>query len=360
MKRSDNIPWSQVKVGILIVAALLFLAWGVLLMGEKTKFFTPKGKLAVIMTDVSGLKSGAPVWLAGLEVGIVSDIHFDRPKSSNEVKVILEVEREALKKIGSDSIITVKTRGLLGEKYVDITPSSHVMDRPETRLYGTPVVRVDEVMQKAGQAFDRMNKLVEGMSKGEGSLGRLAKDPKLYDNLTRLTAELSVFTNSINRGEGTLGKLAKSREPYDRLVSVLERADEAFRDIHSDRGTLGKLIHDPQLYNKLVSVADKSEKATEDLRELNRKLLSTDGTIGKLIADKEIYDKGLSLINRMEASMKSLEEVLSSVNSGKGTAGKLVQERELYDRMNKAVDDLDLLVTDVKENPRKYIKFSVF
>lgn len=65
MKRSDNIGWSQLKAGIFIIFALLFFAGGILLMGEKTKFFIPKGKLSVIMGDVAGLKVGAPVWLAG-------------------------------------------------------------------------------------------------------------------------------------------------------------------------------------------------------------------------------------------------------------------------------------------------------
>jgi phospholipid/cholesterol/gamma-HCH transport system substrate-binding protein len=69
MKRSDNIAWSQLKVGIFIVFALIFLAGGILIMGKQTQLFVPKGKVSVIMTDVAGLKVGAPVWLAGVEVG---------------------------------------------------------------------------------------------------------------------------------------------------------------------------------------------------------------------------------------------------------------------------------------------------
>ena len=60
MKRSSNICWSQIKVGVFIVIALLFFAGGILIMGEKTKFFTPKGEITVIMNDAAGLKPGAP------------------------------------------------------------------------------------------------------------------------------------------------------------------------------------------------------------------------------------------------------------------------------------------------------------
>lgn len=116
MKRSDNVSWSQLKGGIFILVALAFFAGGVLLMGDKTKFFVPKGRLSVIMADVAGLKAGAPVWLAGVDVGVVTQIHFERPEATNEVEIVLEVDREALKKIGADSVVTVKTRGLMGEK----------------------------------------------------------------------------------------------------------------------------------------------------------------------------------------------------------------------------------------------------
>lgn len=360
MKRSDNIAWSQVKVGIFIVFSLLFFAGGVLLMGEKTKFFIPKGRLSVIMTDVAGLKIGAPVWLAGVDVGIVRDIRFDQPKRTNEVEIVLEIERAALRKVGKDSRISVKTRGLLGEKYVDITPSQYLAETPETRVYGTSVPKLDDVMQKAGTAFDQLNQIVGKINQGEGTLGKFAKDPKLYDNLVRLTTELRVFADNVNRGEGTLGKLNRSREPYDRMMSILERADTTLKAIQTSEGTLNKLIHDRQLYDKLAALADKSTQAADDVRELNKKLTSKESTIGKLLSEREFYDRGMSLIERADKAVGSFEEIANRVNRGEGTAGRLVTEKELYDRMNRMVDSVDALVKDIKENPKRYVKFSLF
>ena len=51
---------------------------------------------------------------------------------------------------------------------------------------------------------------------------------------------------------------------------------------------------------------------------------------------------------------------IAKIRSGEGTAGKLVNDKELYERMNRMVEDVDALVKDFKEQPRKYIKFSVF
>jgi phospholipid/cholesterol/gamma-HCH transport system substrate-binding protein len=360
MRRSDNIAWAQVKTGIFIVVALLLFAGGVLLMGNKTKMFVPKGKLSLIMTDVAGLKAGAPVWLSGVDVGVVTSIGFERPEQTNEVEIILEVEKESLKKIGKDSVITVKTRGLMGEKYVDITPSRHVVTVPETRVYGTNVPKLDDVMQKAGSAFDRLNATMDKMANGEGSMGRLIADPKLYENLVKLISELNSFVSTANKGEGTLGKLNQSPELYDKLMRTMTHAELTLNDFQHADGTLHKLIYDRVLYDRLISLSEKSAQAAEDVRELNKKLTSKEGSIGKLLSDREFYDKGIALIERADRSVRAFEEVANRVNSGQGSAGKPVNEQVLYEKMNKVVDDMDQLLKDIKANPKRYLRISVF
>src|SRR6185369_7345975 len=83
------------------------------------------------------------------------------------------------------------------------------------------VPRLDDVMQKAGAAFDRLNLSMDKMTNGEGSMGRLIADPKLYDNLVRLSSELNSFVATANRGEGTLGKLNKSPQLYEALMKTM-------------------------------------------------------------------------------------------------------------------------------------------
>ncbi len=360
MIRSDNISWAQVKVGIFIVCSLIFLAVGIILMGTQTNLFTPKSRLSVIMKDVQGLKIGAPVWLAGIDVGMVSAIRFENPRKSNNVELILEIDKESMRKIGVDSIIRVKTRGLMGEKYVDITPSQTYSEYPVKRLYGSPTIGLDEVMQKAGASFDMIQDYAKKIGSGEGTIGRLIKDPKLYDNLVLVTRELSEFTVKINKGQGTLGKLYRSEEPYDRMISILSRADTTLRDIQNSSGTMNRLIYDRQLYDKLVSLADKSVMAADDVHQLNEKLTSPNSSIGKFITDREFYDKGISLMNKADDSIKALEQITAKVNRGEGTAGKLISDKELYDRMERVISDLDALVKDVRENPKRYVKFSLF
>lgn len=326
MKRSDNLRWSQVKTGLFILVAILLFCGGVLMMGDKTKMFVQKDTLSVIMPDVAGLKIGAPVWLAGVDVGLVTDIDFKDPEKSNEVEVTLQIDRNALKKIGADSRVTIKTRGLMGEKYVDITPSLSYAEAPLKVIRGQSVVKLDDVMQKAGGAFDRFNSIMEKVDKGEGTLGKLTTDKKLYDNLASLSLELKVLADTIYRGEGTLGKLVRDRE----------------------------------LYDKMVKLADESALAADDMRDLKKIMTSKDNTIGKLLSDDELYTKGVSLITRAESAVKSFEDVAVKMQTADGTAGKLLNDREAYDKLVTMLDSVDALIKDIKANPKRYVKLSLF
>ncbi len=360
MQRSNQIGWAQVRAGIFIFLALILIAGGIAIMGEKTKMFVSKGALKVVMDDVSGLKVGAPVWLAGVDMGLVSDIRFADPKQSNKVSISMEVDSAALKKIGSDSRITVKTRGLMGEKYVDITPSGSYSETPPTVLHGTSYAKLDDVVQKAGNTFEKINGIIDNINQGKGTLGKLNKDETLYTNVARLAIEMKNLMITINHGDGTLGRLNRDPEPFNKLISILNRADRTLQDIQASDGTLNKLIYDKTLYTKLTLLADKSTQAADVVSDLNKKITSKDGTIGLLLTDREFYDKGIALISRADSSLRSLEEISEKVKSGDGTAAKLLNDKELYERMNRMVEDVDALVKDFKEQPRKYIKFSVF
>ncbi len=360
MQRSNQIGWAQVRAGIFIFITLLFIAGGVTIMGQKTKMFVSKGDLNVVMDDVAGLKVGAPVWLAGVDMGLVTDIRFADPMKTNEVSISMEVDRDALKKIGEDSRITIKTRGLMGEKYVDITPSSRYSDTPPAVLRGTTVAKLDDVVQKAGSTFDKINGIIDNINQGKGTLGKLSKDETLYTNVARLAVEMKDLVVTINRGEGTLGRLNRDPEPFNKLISILNRADRTLQDIQASDGTLNKLIYDKALYTKLTLLADKSSQAADVVSDLNKKITSKDGTIGLLLNDREFYDKGIALLTRADNSVRSIEEVTAKVSNGTGTAARLVNDKELYERMNRMVEDVDALVKDFKEQPRKYIKFSVF
>ncbi|MDY0301715.1 MAG: MlaD family protein [Trichlorobacter sp.] len=360
MKRSNQIGWAQVRAGIFILVTLILFGGAVLLMGQKTKMFIPTSRLTVTMDNVAGLKEGAPVWLAGVDVGVVQKVAFADPKNSNDVRIEMEVEREALKKVGKDSRIIIKTRGLMGEKYVDIMPSSQYHQEPGSNFQGKAVPTIDDVAQKAGIAFDKLNSVIDNMQAGEGTLGKLATDTALYENALKLSSELKTLAASINNGQGTLGKLVRSGEPYDKLMQILARADQTLFDIQNSDGSLNRLIYDKTLYTKLVTLTEKGQQAADDVRALNQMMLSKDSTIGMLLTDKELYNKGLTLLAQVETTMQNLETTSAQLHTKEGTAGRLLNDNELYEKLSQTVNALEALINDVKTNPGRYVKFSLF
>jgi len=360
MERSNQIGWAQVRAGVFILVALLLVAGAILLMGQKTKLFVPTSTIRITMMNVLGLKEGAPVWLAGVDIGVVKEIRFENPRNSNEVLIVAEVDAKAHKKMGPDSLITIKTRGLMGEKYVDILPSASFHEQPVTLFTGKVVATIDDVAQKAGVTFEKLNSIVDNVQSGKGTLGLLATDTKLYINAVQLSHELNILAGNINRGQGTLGRLARSGEPYDKLMQILNRADKTLYDIQTSDGSLNRLIYDKTLYTKLVSLAEKSNQAADDVRELNRKLTSKNSTLGMLVNDRELYDKSLSLVTRADNSMKELEAITAKLKAGEGTVGQLISQKELYDKLNRMVDNMDALMQDVKQHPGRYVRFSLF
>ena len=326
MKRSMDIRWAEVQVGLLLVGSLVFLAIGIFLVGEKTRLFTPTTKVSVLLPNVQGLKAGAPVWLSGVVVGTVADIAFSEPLRSDQVTVTLAIDAPAARRLGPDAVVTVKTRGLVGEKYIDITPGTQFGLLPGVPLQGIAPIGLDEAVLQAHSAFQRLDRMIEAFEGGEGSLSRLVNDPALYDNLANLAERLQKVLTSMTEGEGSLAKI----------------------------------ITDPQLYQKMVDFSAQGEEAALKMEQFVTSMQDPGGTLARLAHDPALYDESLTTVRQVRLSLAELDALLLAIREGKGTAGKLISEAELHDQLARTLENLDALVQDVKNNPGRYVKFSLF
>ena len=167
------------------------------------------------------------------------------------MEILLEVDSEALQKIGADSTDHHQDPRTDGRKICGYHPVATVFgDTGHRSARDQRLPKLDDVVQKAGATFDRSNTIVDNINQGKGTLGKLNTDPALYHNIVKLTGEMNSLAVTINRGNGTLGKLARSPEPYDRLIRILDRADRTLQDIQTSEGTLNKMIYDKTLYTK--------------------------------------------------------------------------------------------------------------
>lgn len=321
MQRSSNLSWSELKVGIFVMAAFLVVATAIVFLGETRKIFAPTTAVRTVMTEVKGLKKGAPVMLAGVEVGTVKEITLSQSSDSSGVDVVMEIEEGARGLLKKSSTASVRTQGLLGDRYIEISPGNP-SDPPLSAgepLKGTLPFDIQELVSKSPGGFETLNDLV--------------------DNMKKLVAK-------IGEGEGTAGRLVNDPALYNGLKGLSETATSLMKEIQRGKGTAGRLLKEEDLYQKLTSSAT-------SLEAIGKKITEGEGTLGKLAADPSLYDN-------LNATVSRLDKLLIKVEKGEGAAGQLVNDPDLAREMKQLVVEARTLIEDIKKNPRKYFKFSMF
>ena len=181
----------ELKVGIFVFVGLVVLVTFILLIGD-FKTWTSGYKVNFIFKFTNGVKIGAPVRFAGVDVGEVKDIEFIFAPQENKTKVqiIGWIKKEI--KIPLDSTIWVNTLGLLGEKYIEIMPGEDYKNflNEGQVLTGRDPVAMHEVAELAKKiASDLADGIVKIKNK-EGTVGKLLYDDALYKELEALITDI--------------------------------------------------------------------------------------------------------------------------------------------------------------------------
>ncbi|KPK97092.1 MAG: hypothetical protein AMJ95_10990 [Omnitrophica WOR_2 bacterium SM23_72] len=181
----------EMKVGVFVFIGLILLAIFILSIGG-FKTWTSGYRIHFIFNFVNGVKLGAPVRFAGVDVGVVKDIKFILPAEEPVTKVDIDcwVKREVM--IPVDSTVWVNTLGLLGEKYVEVMPGedySNVLSDNQ-QLIGEDPVPMQEVTELARNIGNNIDVIIEKIKNKEGTLGMLLYDDAIYKELEGLVSDL--------------------------------------------------------------------------------------------------------------------------------------------------------------------------
>jgi phospholipid/cholesterol/gamma-HCH transport system substrate-binding protein len=127
---------------------------------------------------------------------------------------------------------------------------------------------------------------------------------------------------------------------------INEQVEGIINLLKNKKGTIGRLLEEDTVYEDLVD-------ALRDVKQFIAKLEASKGTVNNLIADKSLY-------RNVNAAAEKLNAVLEKINTGEGTAGSLISDKELKQELRSTLKEVNALVKDIKQNPKKYFKFSVF
>lgn len=346
MPRTRSLAWSELKIGIVTVIALVLAAAMIFLLSGETGFFWERYSIKTMFNNIAGLKVGAPVRVAGVEVGSVSALDF----AGDRVEVTMEVQEEHRSRITTESRATLGSVSLLGEGAVDITASSRGTPIPEWGYIpsGPTAPTIAEVGLQATEGIEEATALLKDIRAGRGTIGQLLTDEAVYRDIDALVRSAERVASQIASGRGTLGRLTNDPRVYNDLAAAVQDLNAITKRIRRGEGSLGKLLNDPALANSLTST-------TQNLEGITGRLNRGEGTAGKLMTDTALYDR----LNNMAARLDTLAARLSD---GEGTAGQLLRDKQLYENMTQAVGELRGLLAEIRKDPRKYlnVKVSIF
>jgi len=353
MPRTRSLAWSELKLGVLVIVALVIASITIVMLTGGRGFFWQQYHLKVRFNNVAGLKPGSPVRIAGIPKGTVEGWDF----ADDQVVVSMRINRDVRNMITSESSAKLGSISLLGEGAVDITPSTRGTPIPEWGYIPHAVVpaQIADITDQASQGIQDLNTILHDLSLGKGSLGKFINDDQLYAQINRSLSSLTDITEGLKQGKGAAGKLLSDKQTADELDRSIKNLETVTAQLTSGKGSVAMLLNDEAFARSLST-------ATDNLQAIAVRINRGEGSAGKLITDTALYDKLESITNRLDV-------IVTQLNQGEGTIGQLLKDRQLYENMNKASSQFDSvlrkmddLIVDIQKNPKKYFpnKISIF
>lgn len=339
----------EVKVGLLLLVALVLLGGFLLVMSglrlEKSY------SVFVDFDNPGGIKSGAPVKIAGERVGTVRASTYlggrldPRTGKRKLVRLEIAIDERVRETVHDDALFYVATQGVLGEQYVAIDPGTWEIHEANGRTRPRPVLRDGAVL--------------EGVDPPRLDLA-LALGYELLETMTRtlrenrqLLSQLLEDTASMLRNLSQL--LQDNRGRFD---SIITNVESLVTELDTTvRHTRERVIDSPHTGHILASLDSTLREVRREvgplLREGRRTLGNVDTVVGETLGPeqrrelRETLTDVRSIARRADRAASDAQQIVAHVRAGQGTVGALVMDEEVY-------DDLQELVRDLKHNPWKF------
>ena len=306
----------------------------------------------VYFGSAGALKVGAPVNLEGVPVGEVSAVRLsnDPARKLTPVEVTMKLSPKFRQNLHTDTTASQETAGFVGDTIVEL--NSKQAHGPEFQSGGeflpfdepsiaTFIKSSQGTLNQLNGTIAKLDKVVDGLQQGEGSVGQLLKNPALYHEAESTVRELHTLSLNLNRGRGSAGKLLTDDSLYNRLNDTANRLDTLATGLSKGNGSAGKLLTDDQLYNNLNATL---VRANSILTQVD----NGQGSLGLLLKDP-------ATAQRLSDSINQLDAMLSGINAGKGTVGQLVTNDAAYNNLNVLLKNASELAVMLRTDPKKYL-----
>lgn len=311
----------EFKIGLVVVCSIAAFIWGLNFL-KGSNLFSSTFYLYAVYPRIDNLIPANPVQINGYKVGQIKSISLVTQGGKTSVLVKFSLDEEI--KIPKNSIARAVSADLLGTKAVEIIYSTNA----EFVKNGDTLIA--ETEQGLKESFNKQ--IAPLQAKAENLIGSV-------------DSVFSVVTLMLN---------AKTRQNID------ETFESVRRSIFSLEKTAYKMddliaVEKPKIsgiLNNLNGITDNLNKSEQKINNVLNNFSNLSDSLSK--------SQLKSAISNADNTLKELNSLLTKINEGKGTLGKMAKNDSLYNNLNKSAEDLDKLLKDLKENPKRYVHFSLF
>jgi phospholipid/cholesterol/gamma-HCH transport system substrate-binding protein len=317
----ENLKLSrEFKIGLIFILAIAVLVWGFSFLKNKNILYKEKVLIAVYQ-HVNGLNPSNPVYINGVKVGQVGKVYFD-PKMNGDIIVQLVFTDKF--PIPANSVARIFSEDLMGSKAVEIL----LGNSPEYANSGDTLGNDIETSLK-----DAVNQQI---------LPLKIKAEDLISSLDTMVVAI----------QGVFNKDAR-----EDLIASIKSIRQTFKNLESTSHSLDTLMITQS--NRLASILYNIDMITKNLnnnsQEINR-VLDNLASLSDTIARSNIS----GVIANLDKTIADLSLVMSRIEKGEGSLGQLVNNDSLYQELQKSALELNLLLEDIRLNPKRYVRISVF
>ena len=305
----------EAKVGIFVLIGIILLVYMSLRVGG-IQFGRAEGyEVYIRFESAAGLDNDASVRVAGVEIGRVKGIVLQ----NNKAKVVLRINPDV--KIGKDFTAVLKTKGLLGERYVELIPGSP--NAPSLEAGGeitrvTTYTDLDKLISILSDAATDIKKVSESLSNALGGREGQATLKNIVTNIDEITERLN---NVVKRNDEKFARIVNNFELFSKILK--EQGPEITGGLKAVADNLNQLIAE----NK-----EPLRDGIDNLRTATAKLGETMETINRLAKNVE---------PKIDDSVETIKSIVNKVDKGEGTLGKLVNDTTIHDSFNKTLTGIN-------------------
>jgi phospholipid/cholesterol/gamma-HCH transport system substrate-binding protein len=325
---------ADVKVGLAILGAIALAIFGTLWL-KGGGFGREDREVRAQFTEIGQVIDGGRVKLRGVEIGRVTEIEFG--PAGDYVFVTMRVDPEV--PLPSNPVVVASPESFFGDWQLEITdrgrwPQSQFtvpIEQGVLPAYALPDVgQLAAVADRIAENMAVLSDRVELAFTEETAI----RVREAINNLVEVTEGLSGL---VERQGGTVEELASD------LHEMTETLGQTVEAVNSVAGDIEAALAD----GRTQAIVDNVANATERMDSLTAALVSVSGDFGRTMASAD-------------TALAAISDLLTSVNEGQGTAGLLLRDTALYGRIVRSTELLELLLDDIRRNPRRYINLEVF